>query len=244
MKPSRLQPNYRFNSTIALTALGLLLGMTPSSWAQAQDASAFVPTELTPPEGNIRFLTVHATGTQDYICMPSTSGANTWVFFSPQATLSLTLFGGFQQQVLTHFLSPVPEANLQPLAGCTISAEADEVNCPTWQSSFDSSAVWGEKISSVTAGADASCPNTGSIPCLLLKAAATREGSNGPGLLAKTTYIQRLNTIGGSAPAASCHVGDQALIPYEADYSFFSAKRRNKLGRAHIETEHRPSGRV
>jgi Protein of unknown function (DUF3455) len=163
--------------------------------------------------------------------MPATSGSrNAWKFYSPQATLSLTLFDGYQQQVITHFLSPVPEANLQPLSGCTVSGETDEVNCPTWQSSLDSSAVWGETISSVVAGTGASCPKAGAIPCLLSKAAATRQGDNNSGVLAKTTFIQRLNTIGGSVPAGNCNVGDQALVPYEADYSFFSAKHQEHSG--------------
>jgi hypothetical protein len=45
--------------------------------------------------------------------------------------------------------------------------------------------------------------------------------------MTKTTYIQRLNTNGGSAPASGCSaptdVGKQALVPYAADYYFFRA---------------------
>jgi uncharacterized protein DUF3455 len=46
-------------------------------------------------------------------------------------------------------------------------------------------------------------------------------------LLSKTTFIQRLNTKGGSAPAddagcsAAADVGYQLLVPYSADYYFF-----------------------
>ena len=43
----------------------------------------------------------------------------------------------------------------------------------------------------------------------------------------KTTFVQRLNTKGGSAPADGClvssDVGKQALVPYTADYYFFRA---------------------
>jgi hypothetical protein len=43
--------------------------------------------------------------------------------------------------------------------------------------------------------------------------------------LSETTFIQRLNTTGGSAPATGCSasadVGTQALMPYSADYYFF-----------------------
>ncbi len=111
--------------------------------------------------------------------------------------------------------------------GCTISEETDELNCPTWQSSYDSSAVWAEKVGTVAAGMDASCPNKDAIPCLLLKSLAARNGIEGPGLLARTTFVQRLNTKGGLAPAGGCRVGDQALVPYEADYAFFSARDRD-----------------
>jgi Protein of unknown function (DUF3455) len=43
--------------------------------------------------------------------------------------------------------------------------------------------------------------------------------------MSQTTFIQRLNTNGGSAPATGCSasadVGKQALVPYTADYYFF-----------------------
>jgi len=43
--------------------------------------------------------------------------------------------------------------------------------------------------------------------------------------MTKTTFIQRLNTKGGSAPADGCStpadVGNQTLVPYTADYYFF-----------------------
>ena len=198
--------------------LSVLIGLCVSTAAWSEDAT---PAELTPPPGNTLFLTAHARGTQNYICLPASSGGNAWVFYSPQATLSLRLSRHFRQQILTHFLSPLPAPSQTPQSGCTVSPETDEVNCPTWQSSFDSSRVWGTKVASINAGTDPSCPATGAIPCLLLKAVAT---SGGPStLLKKTTFIQRLNTWGGSAPTGACQVGDQALVQYRADYSFFSA---------------------
>jgi hypothetical protein len=43
--------------------------------------------------------------------------------------------------------------------------------------------------------------------------------------MTKTTFIQRLNTKGGSAPADGCltsaDVGKHTLVPYSADYYFF-----------------------
>jgi hypothetical protein len=50
-------------------------------------------------------------------------------------------------------------------------------------------------------------------------------GPTGGNFLTQTTFIQRLNTKGGSAPATGCSVasdvGKQALVPYSADYFFF-----------------------
>jgi len=44
-----------------------------------------------------------------------------------------------------------------------------------------------------------------------------------------TTYIQRLNTTGGSAPSTGCalstDVGSQVLVPYTADYYFYKAQQ-------------------
>ena len=46
----------------------------------------------------------------------------------------------------------------------------------------------------------ASCPNAGAIPCLLLQSIGNQQGPTGGSLLANTTFVQRLNTKGGSAP--------------------------------------------
>jgi hypothetical protein len=212
---------YSRSAIFGILALGLTQGAALAQNYEASQAPV-PPPVLTPTDGSTRFLTAHATGTQDYICLdtPDTQ-TPTWVFYGPQATLTVPLFGVVEQQVFTHFLSPVPNAVLSPLPACTLSLETQELNCPTWQSSFDSSAVWGEKAASITAGSDPSCPTSGSIPCLLVKAVATKKGTFGTGYLTKTTYIQRLNTVGGSAPADACKAGDQALVPYSADYSFF-----------------------
>jgi len=59
----------------------------------------------------------------------------------------------------------------------------------------------------------------------LLQVIGSDEGPAGGRSLTKTTFIQRLNTNGGSAPATGCalpgEVGHQALVPYSADYYFF-----------------------
>ncbi len=202
-------------------SFGLLTALLPAT-ALAQTQLAAVPPAITPPSGNTVYLTAHAMGTQNYLCLPSASGnksAPVWMFIAPQATLSIVI-NRFTQQVSTHFLSPVPTAEL----GSTFSGDHRQMNAPAWQSSFDSSMVWGSKIGSVNAGSNPSCPNAGAIPCLLLKAVANRPAHFGAGLFARTTYIQRLNTSGGAAPTTSCKIGDLALVSYSADYSFYAAE--------------------
>ena len=58
------------------------------------------------------------------------------------------------------------------------------------------------------------------IASLLLEAVPTTDGGHG-GRLARTTWVQRLNTQGGIAPAGSCTPGAQQAVPYTADYFFW-----------------------
>ena len=87
---------------------------------------------------------------------------------------------------------------------------------PTWQAK-DGSRVVGSLDDKVTVDPTA-------IPWLRLKAASTAAGADGD-RLADTTYIQRLETTGGLAPAAElCNavtVGDRAEVPYTAVYVFW-----------------------
>lgn len=82
---------------------------------------------------------------------------------------------------------------------------------PTWESASGSKVV-GARIGS------APSPNPDSIPMLLL-GAVTAEG---PGIFDRTTFIQRVNTVGGVAPStAGSAVGEQARVPYTAEYFFY-----------------------
>ena len=87
---------------------------------------------------------------------------------------------------------------------------------PTWQA-VDGSRVVGKKEAGVTVDPTA-------VAWLKLSAASTTEGPDGERLL-NTTFIQRLNTAGGLPPAATqCDpttVGEQAEVPYTADYYFW-----------------------
>ena len=180
--------------------------------------SPTTPDTITPPVGNSAFLVGHAFGTQGYVCLPTATGAS-WTINNarPEATLFTHVFGE-AVQIITHFLSPVVNPN-------DVGPKPPRFGDATWQSSFDSSRVWAQKDKPLTAGLDPSCPNSGSIDCLLLQVIGSDEGPTGGRSLTKTTFIQRLNTNGGSAPGTGCavtgDVGKQVLVPYTADYYFF-----------------------
>ena len=62
----------------------------------------------------------------------------------------------------------------------------------------------------------------GSIPLQLVKA----EPAMGAGAMQGVSYIQRLNTKGGVAPAAACDAaskGQRQQVAYEADYVFYGS---------------------
>jgi hypothetical protein len=180
------------------------------------------PAALTPPEGNSVFLVGHAVGTQGYVCLPTSAGASWTVNASrPEATLFVKIFDR-DVEVVTHFLSPDTNPNQS-------APNPLPFGSATWQSSFDTSKVWGQTLHSIAAGTDPSCPNAGSIACLLLESIGTATGPAGGNFMTRTTFVQRLNTDGGSAPPAGCSVstdvGKQTLVPYTADYYFYQADR-------------------
>jgi hypothetical protein len=89
---------------------------------------------------------------------------------------------------------------------------------PSWEAN-DGSRVTGKAI------ANAPAPAPDSIPWLLVNV-VSHEGT---GVLSPTTYIERLNTKGGKAPATGCdasHVGQETRAPYTADYLFYGRKDR------------------
>jgi hypothetical protein len=85
---------------------------------------------------------------------------------------------------------------------------------PTWEGESGSYVV-GAVLKRVT-------PDPDAIPWLLLEAKET----GGRGAFKRVTYIQRVNTEGGKAPAdPGDFVGEEAWVPYTADYYFYRAKR-------------------
>ena len=177
-----------------LTATLLLLALALSivRVASAQKATASIaPSSITPPVRNSLFLVGHALGTQGYVCLPASTGFS-WTVNGgrPQATL-FAAAPGHSAQIMTHFLSP--DTNPNEFAPKTLP-----IGNATWQSSVDSSKVWAQPLHAITAGTDSSCPNQGAISCLLLQSIGSENGTAGRKSLAGTTFIQRLNTQGGS----------------------------------------------
>ena len=203
--------------SVFMAALVLACAFGTVTPAAAQTVTrANTPDAITPPPGNSEFLVGNALGTQGYVCLPTSAGGTSWTINSarPEATLFTNVFG-HPFQIITHFLSPDANPNQNAPNPLPPGGSA------TWQSSLDTSSVWGKKVGSINAGSDPSCPNSGAIPCLLLQSIGNQQGPTGGELLADTTYIQRLNTNGGSAPTTACTVGQTQLVPYTADYHFF-----------------------
>lgn len=166
-----------------------------------------VPGNLTVEEGNTAYLQTRAYGTQNYVCLPSATGV-AWKLFGPQATLYPT---SAPMQIATHFLSPNPDEQGTPR--------------PTWQHAHDGSAVWARVIQP---SSDANYVAAGAIAWLLLEVVGKAEGPIGGGQLSRTTFIHRVNTQGGVAPATGCtaasQLGTVALVPYSTDYIFYRGK--------------------
>jgi hypothetical protein len=81
---------------------------------------------------------------------------------------------------------------------------------PTWESNS------GSKV--VGAVLERATPDPDAIPWLKLAAASPQ----GPGPFEKVTFVQRVNTVGGKAPTdAGDFVGEEARVPYAANYYFY-----------------------
>jgi hypothetical protein len=101
------------------------------------------------------------------------------------------------------------------LTGLTLApvrrATAIHFRGPSWQSDTDGSLVEG------TAPKPAPSATPNSIPQLLI----TGVNSRGAGVFGGVTFIQRLATVGGLAPAGGCQAGQTTAVRYTAVYRFF-----------------------
>jgi hypothetical protein len=84
---------------------------------------------------------------------------------------------------------------------------------PAWESESGSRVVGARSVAPVTV-------DTNAIPWLILSAVPTN--TVGPGIFERTTYIHRVNTTGGLAPATPpTAAGQEASVPYTAEYFFY-----------------------
>ena len=84
----------------------------------------------------------------------------------------------------------------------------------TWENS-DGSKITGAQVAVAPIGA-------GNIPAQLVKA----NPAMGSGAMTGVTYVQRVATKGGVAPATACDgtaVGKREIVKYQADYIFYKA---------------------
>ena len=192
-------------TTAALSRLLLACASVLVLWSLVATAALAAPAPQTAPGDpldprtyapNSRlFLAVHAIGVQKYACQAD----GTWLFTDPEAALYRPTgaperpFPSRTRRIGTHFLNFASGR-------------------PVWQL---------QDGSSVEAARTAAAPGgTGNIPWLLLQAVVTTAGSDG-NELAGTTWVQRLNTSGGVAPAGTCTPGDRKAVPYTSDYFFW-----------------------
>jgi hypothetical protein len=194
---------------VAVAALGI-----PLAIAAETDHGPVMPPQVPPnlevEPGHEAFLVGHATGTQNYVCLPSGSGF-AWSLFTPAATL----FDDDHSPLITHYFGPNPFE--------------DGTTRAVWRHSRDASRVWGRAVESST---DPQFVESGAIPWLLVKVkdVGAQAGPTGGRNLTDTTYIQRVNTQGGAAPGSGCDqpsdVGHRAFVPYSAGYVFYEKVKR------------------
>jgi hypothetical protein len=105
-----------------------------------------------------------------------------------------------------------PDAVLNDRGGMQVGTY---VGPPATWASRDGSAVTATQVAVAPAGA-------GNIPYQLVKA----NPATGSGAMQGISYIQRVATQGGVAPASMCdasNTGSKQWVPYQADYIFWKA---------------------
>ena len=114
--------------------------------------------------------------------------------------------------------SAVPRATLFDDDGNIVATHFGTPNGPGWRSNSGSEVVGKLPPKRVTVDQTA-------IQWLLLP--ANVPFTHGPGILANTTFIHRVNTAGGLAPFdPGTFIGQVAEVPYTADYFFYRATNR------------------
>ncbi|HEY6134457.1 MAG TPA: DUF3455 domain-containing protein [Rubrivivax sp.] len=105
-----------------------------------------------------------------------------------------------------------PQADLNSRSGAKLGSYYGP---PATWASGDGSKITGAQLAVAPAAA-------GSIPLQLVKA----NPASGPGGMMGVTFIQRVATKGGVAPASACDaatLGRKEIVKYQADYIFWKA---------------------
>lgn len=156
-----------------------------------------IPGEIAVPAGATVTAHLRGVGVQIYGCTAAGGGAAGADGGSGASTYGWTL--------------TAPEARLIDAGGTQVGTHSAG---PTWTSSTEGSAVVGAKVGQSDA------PVGGAIPWLLLRTKST----SGAGIFSNVTFIQRVNTVGGKAPASGCDSGSTGAenrADYAADYFFY-----------------------
>jgi hypothetical protein len=107
-----------------------------------------------------------------------------------------------------------PQAKLSDANGREIGSHSAG---PSWQLADGSKAVKKKLVASFSALA------SDAVPWLLIEIE-----SSGKGALAGTQYVQRVDTVGGAAPASGCgaaHAGATQDVDYRATYVFYAPRK-------------------
>jgi hypothetical protein len=182
--------------TCAASIVALLLWVTTFSATAdhgRDNRAPEVPAALQVPDGNKVSFHAYAVGVQIYVATPSPADPTMFVWT---------------------FKAPEAVLFAAEEDDCDDDAEVVGIHYagPTWES-VSGSKVVGARVAGVIVDPTA-------IPWLLLRAASTE----GHGIFERTTFVQRVNTTGGLAPAtAPTQAGQEARVPYTADYYFFRA---------------------
>ncbi|HVU51833.1 MAG TPA: DUF3455 domain-containing protein, partial [Polyangia bacterium] len=156
-----------------------------------------IPDAIAVPTGATLKFRAHGRGSQVYTCTATTAAAD----------------GGTDAGATTYgWVLKAPDAKLYDQNDALIGTHFAG---PTWMSTVDESDAVGSKVQQAN-GATAN-----DIPVLLLKVVSHM----GTGVFTDVTYVQRLLTMGGVAPATGCDattVGTDQPVAYSADYYFYT----------------------
>jgi hypothetical protein len=159
-------------------------------------ATVSIPTDVAAPSGTTFKLKYHGWGDQVYTCTAS-GGADA---------------GADAGAAMYTWVLKAPAATLYDENNVK---KGTHTMGPTWTST-DTSSIVGAKTG------QANSPLSDAIPWLLLKVSSHAGGT---GVFSDVTYVQRLNTTLGKAPATGCdaaHVNAETSVHYSADYYYYT----------------------